>query len=66
MRKVHYLKITKKKKFHEGDDFSSKIGVDVFATANGTVKTSKRYGSFGNYVEIDHGYGYKTTFYEEN
>ena len=53
---------TKRKKFHEGDDFSSKSGVSVISTANGIVKTSKKYGSFGNYIEIDHGNGYVTVY----
>jgi len=53
---------TKRKKFHEGDDFSSKSGVDVISTANGIVKTSKKYGSFGNYIEVDHGNGYVTVY----
>ena len=53
---------TKRKKFHEGDDFSGSIGVPVIATANGVVKTSKRNGSFGEYIEIDHGYGFVTVY----
>ena len=53
---------TQKRRFHEGDDFSCKSGVPVFATANGTVKVSKRYGSFGNYIEVDHGNGYVTAY----
>ena len=32
---------TKKVRFHEGDDFSTKVGIDVMATANGVIKTSK-------------------------
>jgi len=53
---------TKTRRFHEGDDFSGPIGVEVRATANGTVISSKRYGSFGNYIEIDHGNGYVTVY----
>ena len=53
---------SKKRRFHEGDDFSCKIGAPVLATANGIVKVSKRYGSFGNYIEIDHGNGYVTAY----
>ncbi len=53
---------SKRKKFHDGDDFSADIGTDVIATANGTVKVSKRNGSFGNYIEIDHGNGYLTVY----
>tara|TARA_Y100000590_G_scaffold463170_1_gene629224 strand:+ start:52 stop:984 length:933 start_codon:yes stop_codon:yes gene_type:complete len=53
---------SKRKKFHQGDDFSADIGTDVIATANGKVKTSRRYGSFGNYIEIDHNNGYVTVY----
>ena len=53
---------TKTRRFHEGDDFSGKIGVTVIATADGIVKNSRKYGSFGNYIEIDHGNGYVTAY----
>ena len=53
---------TKKRKFHEGDDFSTKVGKEVIATADGTVKSSRYYGSFGNFIEIDHGNGYVTAY----
>jgi len=53
---------TQSRRFHEGDDFSGPIGVDVFATANGRVVSSKKYGSFGNYIKIDHGNGYITVY----
>ena len=52
----------KRRKFHQGDDYSADIGTDVMATANGIVKTSRKYGSFGNYIEIDHGNGYLTVY----
>ena len=57
-----YDPFTNKKKLHEGDDFSAKRGTGVVATANGIVKTSRYYGSFGNYIEIDHGNGYITCY----
>ena len=53
---------SKKRKLHEGHDFSGKIGSEVLCTANGTVRSSKWNGSFGNYIEIDHGNGYVTVF----
>jgi len=53
---------SKHRKFHDGDDFSAAIGTDVIATANGIVRTSKRNGSFGNYIEINHGNGYITVY----
>ena len=48
--------------FHDGDDYSARIGTDVHATANGRVKTSKYWGSFGNYIEIEHNNGYITAY----
>ena len=53
---------TLKQKMHEGVDYSGKIGTPIYATADGKVKKSNYNGSFGNYIEIDHGYGYKTCY----
>ena len=57
-----YDPFTKNKKIHEGHDFSAKVGTEVFVTANGIVKSSRYFGSFGNYIEVDHGNGYTTTY----
>jgi len=53
---------SKRYKKHEGHDFSAKVGTDVFATADGVVISSKYNGSFGNFIEISHGNGYKTIY----
>ena len=53
---------SQKFKFHDGHDYSARIGTDVHSTANGRVKKSKYWGSFGNYIEIDHGNGYVTAY----
>ena len=53
---------SQKFKFHDGHDYSARIGTDVHSTANGRVKKSKYWGSFGNYIEIDHGNGYITAY----
>ena len=53
---------TLKQKMHEGVDYSGKIGTPIYATADGGVSRSWYNGSFGNYIEIDHGYGYKTCY----
>jgi murein DD-endopeptidase MepM/ murein hydrolase activator NlpD len=55
--------IYKVKKFHSGIDFSAPEGAPVFATGDGVVKKvrhSRR--GYGNTIEIDHGYGYKTFY----
>lgn len=54
--------VNKKKSFHEGIDFRGKRGEKIFATADGVVKKAFKNGSYGNYVEIDHGNGYLTAF----
>ena len=51
-----------KYKFHDGHDYSALIGTTVHSTANGRVKKSKYWGTFGNYIEIDHGNGFVTAY----
>ena len=53
---------SRKYKFHDGHDYSAKIGTNVHSTANGRVKKSKYWGTFGNYIEVDHGNGYVTVY----
>ena len=53
---------SKKYKFHDGHDYSARIGTAVYSTANGRIQKSKYWGSFGNYIEIDHGNGYVTAY----
>ena len=54
--------ISNKRTFHKGDDFAGNRGCDVYSTADGVVIESRRYGTFGNYIEIDHGNGYITKY----
>ena len=53
---------SRKYKKHEGHDFSAKRGTKVVATADGLVVSSRYNGTFGNYIEISHGNGYKTAY----
>lgn len=47
---------TKEHKHHTGIDFSAPIGTNVYATADGVVKTAQtRQGGFGIMVELTHG-----------
>lgn len=49
--------------FHSGIDFKGEgSGGKIFATADGLVKEADWNGSFGRYVEIDHGNGYTTAY----
>lgn len=48
---------------HEGVDFAAPRGTPIYATGSGVVKRTKRnFGGYGNYVEIDHGYGFLTRY----
>lgn len=48
--------------FHAGLDFAAPQGTPVYATADGVVKTAGRAGSYGNRIDIDHGYNYVTRY----
>ena len=56
----------KRVKQHNGIDLapkSGKQGEPIYATGNGVVtKVSFQTGGFGQYIEIDHGFGYKTRY----
>ena len=49
--------------FHYGMDFTAPVGTPVYVTGDGVVenRTSSLRG-YGNYIEINHGYGYKTGY----
>ncbi len=50
-------------KFHAGLDFTAPQGTPIYATADGSVKSSGyNAGGYGNHVVIDHGYGYETLY----
>ena len=55
--------IYKTRKMHYGMDYSAKVGTEIYATGDGViskVKRSKR--GYGNYVKINHGFGYETLY----
>jgi murein DD-endopeptidase MepM/ murein hydrolase activator NlpD len=55
--------ILKIRKMHEGIDLTAPRGTKVYATGNGKVtKAEYTRGGYGNVVEINHGYGYKTVY----
>lgn len=50
-------------KMHAGLDFTAPQGTPIYATADGRIKTAGRSdGGYGNYVVINHGYGYETLY----
>jgi murein DD-endopeptidase MepM/ murein hydrolase activator NlpD len=51
-----------KKGYHTGVDMKGRTGQKIIATADGKVTKSFVNGSYGQYVEIQHGNGYTTKF----
>jgi len=49
--------------FHAGMDFAAPKGAKVYATADGKVQSiDTKSRKYGNYITINHGYGYKTLY----
>ena len=54
---------TKIRKFHYGMDFTARTGTPIYATGDGEVyKADASLSGYGNHIEINHGYGYKTLY----
>lgn len=50
-------------KMHAGLDFAAPQGTPIYSTADGVVKLAGNTGNgYGNYVVINHGYGYETLY----
>lgn len=49
-------------KMHEGIDIGAPIGTPIVAPADGIVTFSGAKPGFGNFVQIDHGYGVETIY----
>lgn len=54
--------LNKQKGFHEGVDIRGRHGEKIRATAAGVVVKAFKNAGYGNYLEIDHGNGYRTVF----
>lgn len=54
--------INHKRAFHTGIDIRGNKGEPIYATADGVVAKAFRNGGYGNYVLIDHGNGYTSSF----
>lgn len=54
--------ITKRRSYHQGLDFANKVGTPIYATANGVVKKTGRKKLFGNYITLNHKFGYQTKY----
>ena len=54
--------MNRKAAFHSGIDFRGRRGEKIKATADGIIKKAFKNGGYGNYVMIDHGNGYTTSY----
>jgi murein DD-endopeptidase MepM/ murein hydrolase activator NlpD len=54
--------VTGKLKMHEGLDIGSEIGKLIIAPADALVTFSGHKAGFGNFLELDHGYGIETVY----
>ncbi len=50
------------RRMHEGVDFRADVGTEVYSTGDGVVKFAGRRGTYGNLLEIDHGFGIVTRY----
>jgi murein DD-endopeptidase MepM/ murein hydrolase activator NlpD len=50
------------KQFHKGIDIAGQEGTEIFAPADGIVRYASKYGRYGNYISIVHGYGLVSKF----
>lgn len=48
--------------FHSGLDLAGPAGAKIYSTADGTVTAAGRNGSYGNAIDVDHGYGVSTRY----
>ncbi len=53
---------SKRLKMHEGIDIGAKSGTPIIAPADGVVTYSGRKLGFGNFVQLNHGYGVETIY----
>lgn len=59
-RRIH--PILKVPKMHYGIDFTAPTGTPIYASGGGKVIRSEYSRTYGNVVEIDHGYGYTSIY----
>lgn len=57
-----YHPILKMSRMHSGIDFASNMGANIYATADGVIKTTATGQGYGRLVVIDHGFGYETRY----
>lgn len=59
---IRFHPIFKIGQFHPGIDFAAPHGTPIYATADGEVSRAEYDHGYGNFVKINHGYGYETLY----
>jgi murein DD-endopeptidase MepM/ murein hydrolase activator NlpD len=54
--------IFKDRRFHSGIDFGGTMGIPIRATADGFVEFAGENGGYGNFVLLDHEFGFKSAY----
>jgi murein DD-endopeptidase MepM/ murein hydrolase activator NlpD len=54
--------ITRRRAAHNGVDYVAPVGTPVQASGTGVVRRAGRYGGHGNFVELQHGNRYRTSY----
>ncbi len=54
--------ILRQRRQHNGVDLAAASGTPVYATADGRIGRAQRFGSYGNYVQIEHGGALQTRY----
>jgi len=54
--------VSNNRSFHHGLDFGNKTGTPIYATADGVVKSVKKKKLIGNYIVLNHKFGYQTGY----
>lgn len=57
-----YSRLLRRREFHKGIDIANRSGTPIFAPADGVVAYRGWRNGFGQFLTIDHGYGYKTRY----
>ncbi|MDR3287242.1 MAG: M23 family metallopeptidase [Prevotellaceae bacterium] len=59
-RNVH--PVYKDSRMHSGLDFGTSVGTPIYVTGDGVVSRVAFSSSYGNVIDVDHGYGYITRY----
>jgi murein DD-endopeptidase MepM/ murein hydrolase activator NlpD len=54
--------MTNKLSEHKGLDISNEVGTPIYAPSDGIIRYASKFGRFGNYISIVHGYGILTKY----